>query len=135
MVRKVDNSSSNSFQDEKYLLKFHTGSGVVSGGGRDDAKKIHSPVIKLVPPLFFYQMPFHTSTLSLRFTTMLVRPVATNKRAFYLMNTTQVREREKCEQNLKENQLVRLEPSCTSLLRVQPMKGKPGWITSMLQGS
>jgi len=57
-------------QDEKYLLKFHTGSGVVSGGGRDDAKKIHSPVIK--------------------FTTMLVRPVATNKRAFYLMNTTQV---------------------------------------------
>ena len=25
-----------------------------------------------------------------RFTTMLVRPVATNKRAFYLMNTTQV---------------------------------------------
>jgi len=57
-------------QDEKYLLKFHTGSGVVSGAGRDDAKKIHSPVIK--------------------FTTMLVRPVATNKRAFYLMNTTQV---------------------------------------------
>jgi len=56
-------------QDEKYLLKFHTGSGVV-GAGRDDAKKIHSPVIK--------------------FTTMLVRPVATNKRAFYLMNTTQV---------------------------------------------
>ena len=52
MVRKVDNSSSNSFQDEKYLLKFHTGSGVVSGGGRDDAKKIHSPVIKLVPLLF-----------------------------------------------------------------------------------
>ena len=33
-------------------------------------KKIHSPVIK--------------------FNTMLVRPVATNKRAFYLMNTTQV---------------------------------------------
>ena len=36
MVRKVDNSSNNSFQDEKYLLKFHTGSGVVSGGGRDE---------------------------------------------------------------------------------------------------
>ena len=31
--------------------------------------------------------------LSFRFTTMLVRPVATNKRAFYLMNTTQVRKR------------------------------------------
>ena len=48
---------------------------------------------------FFYQMLFHASTLSLRFTTMLVRPVATNKRAFYLMHTTQVREREKCEEN------------------------------------
>ena len=33
-------------------------------------KKILSPVIK--------------------FSTMLVRPVATNKRAFYLMNTTQI---------------------------------------------
>ena len=42
-------TSNNAFQDEKYLLKFHTGSGVVSGGGRDDAKKIHSPVIKSVP--------------------------------------------------------------------------------------
>ena len=37
---------------------------------RDDVKKILSPVIK--------------------FSTMLVRPVATNKRAFYLMNTTQM---------------------------------------------
>jgi len=58
-------------QDEKYLLKFHTGSNsIVPGGTRDEVKKIHSPVIK--------------------FNTMLVRPVATNKRAFYLMNTTQV---------------------------------------------
>ena len=45
--------SNASFQDEKYLLKFHTGSGVVTGGGRDDAKKIHSPVIKSVPPTGF----------------------------------------------------------------------------------
>eukprot|EP00092_Neocalanus_flemingeri_P029208 GFUD01031705.1.p1 GENE.GFUD01031705.1~~GFUD01031705.1.p1 ORF type:complete len:1324 (-),score=443.62 GFUD01031705.1:1464-5210(-) len=58
-------------QDEKYLLKFHTGANsIVPGGTRDEVKKIHSPVIK--------------------FNTMLVRPVATNKRAFYLMNTTQV---------------------------------------------
>ena len=58
-------------QDERYLLKFHTGAGAsIQAGGREEAKKIHSPVIK--------------------FTTMLVRPVATNKRAFYLMNTTQV---------------------------------------------
>ena len=79
-------------QDEKYLLKFHTGSNsIVPGGTRDEVeialrwpetenilnvknilqvKKILSPVIK--------------------FSTMLVRPVATNKRAFYLMNTTQI---------------------------------------------
>ena len=59
-------------QDEKYLLKFHTGSGGIVPGvnNRDDVKKILSPVIK--------------------FSTMLVRPVATNKRAFYLMNTTQM---------------------------------------------
>jgi len=58
-------------QDEKYLLKFHTGANsIVPGGTRDEVKKIHSPVIK--------------------FNTMLVRPVATNKKAFYLMNTTQV---------------------------------------------
>merc|ERR1719376_251841 len=56
---------------QKYLLKFHTGANsIVPGGSRDEVKKIHSPVIK--------------------FNTMLVRPVATNKRAFYLMNTTQV---------------------------------------------
>jgi len=58
-------------QDDKYLLKFHTGAtGIVPGASRDEVKKIHSPVIK--------------------FSTMLVRPVATNKRAFYLMNTTQL---------------------------------------------
>ena len=56
----MKNVQNNVFQDEKYLLKFHTGSGVVTGGGRDDAKKIHSPVIKSVPlpPTFStsYQM-------------------------------------------------------------------------------
>ena len=57
-------------QDDKYLLKSLTGSGGIVPGGRDDVKKIMSPVIK--------------------FSTMIVRPVATNKRAFYLMNTTQV---------------------------------------------
>ena len=56
-------------QDEKYLLKFHTVSGGLPGN-RDDMKKILSPVIK--------------------FSTMIVRPVATNKKAFYLMNTTQM---------------------------------------------
>ena len=45
-------------QDEKYLLKFHTGSGVVTGGGRDDAKKIHSPVIKSVPTPFPHKYLF-----------------------------------------------------------------------------
>lgn len=57
-------------QDDKFLLKFHTGamSGLTGGGGREDAKKFLSPVIK--------------------FSSLLVRPVATNKRAFYLMNTT-----------------------------------------------
>jgi len=56
-------------QEEKYLLKFHTVSGGIPGN-RDDVKKILSPVIK--------------------FSTMIVRPVATNKKAFYLMNTTQM---------------------------------------------
>ena len=37
-------------QDEKYLLKFHTGSGV-AGTSRDDVKKILSPVIKFTTML------------------------------------------------------------------------------------
>ena len=52
----------NLLQDEKYLLKFHTGSGVVTGGGRDDAKKIHSPVIKFVETIFAFSpmhLPYH----------------------------------------------------------------------------
>ena len=52
----------NLLQDEKYLLKFHTGSGVVTGGGRDDAKKIHSPVIKFVETIFAFspmRLPYH----------------------------------------------------------------------------
>ena len=53
-------------QDDRYLLKFHTGASSMVPGGTP-VKMIHSPIIK--------------------FSTMLVRPVATNKRAFYLMNT------------------------------------------------
>ncbi|CAB4064754.1 ARHGEF12 [Lepeophtheirus salmonis] len=53
-------------QDDKYLLKFHT-SGAASSTG--DKKFFHSPIIE--------------------FSTMLVRPVATDKRAFYLLNITQ----------------------------------------------
>ena len=67
MVKGVSKHPTILFQDEKYLLKFHTGSGVVSGGGRDDAKKIHSPVIKSVPLAFcaLYQMLLlHTNVIT-----------------------------------------------------------------------
>ena len=52
-------------QGEKYLLKFHNNQ---SQGG-ESRRAFHSPIIK--------------------FSTMLVRPVATDKRAFYLLNTTE----------------------------------------------
>merc|ERR1719192_1645167 len=55
-------------QDDKYLLKFHTTTFGTTGAPQGQ-KFCHSPVIK--------------------FSTMLVRPVATDKRAFYLLNTTQ----------------------------------------------
>merc|ERR1712223_1869945 len=53
-------------QDEKYILKFHTSTAAPGG---TSGKFNHSPIIK--------------------FSTLLVRPVATDKRAFYLLNTTQ----------------------------------------------
>lgn len=56
-------------QDDKYLLKFHTSTFGTTAVGTQGHKFCHSPVIK--------------------FATMLVRPVATDKRAFYLLNTTQ----------------------------------------------
>ncbi|XP_071449532.1 rho guanine nucleotide exchange factor 11 isoform X2 [Hetaerina americana] len=64
-------------QDDKFVLRFHSvGSGAVGGAGgggsgsssRDDSKLTHSPIIKLA--------------------TVLVRPVATDKRAFFLVNTS-----------------------------------------------
>ena len=74
-------------QDEKYLLKFHTGSNsIVPGGTRDEvgiARKIF-PTIKNIAQVKKILSPV------IKFSTMLVRPVATNKRAFYLMNTTQI---------------------------------------------
>jgi len=58
-------------QGDKYQLKFHAaGAGNAAGEkAKDDRKLFHSPIIK--------------------FSTMLVRPVATDKRAFYLLNTTE----------------------------------------------
>merc|ERR1719232_2031220 len=59
-------------QDDKYLLKFHTstiGTGGVGPNPDKSGKLCHSPIIK--------------------FSSMLVRPVATDRRAFYLLNTTQ----------------------------------------------
>merc|ERR1719225_352554 len=56
-------------QDDKYLLKFHTSTFGTTAVGTQGHKFCHSPVIK--------------------FSAMLVRPVATDKRAFYLLNTTQ----------------------------------------------
>jgi len=56
-------------QDDKYLLKFHTSTVGNAAVGSQGHKFCHSPVIK--------------------FSAMLVRPVATDKRAFYLLNTTQ----------------------------------------------
>ena len=77
-------------QDEKYLLKFHTGSNsIVPGGTKDEVERerllsddqelifLSSQVKKILSPV-------------IKFSTMLVRPVATNKRAFFLMNTTQI---------------------------------------------
>ena len=57
-------------QGDKFLLKFHSSSGGQAGPGREDSRRLlHSPVIK--------------------YSTMLVRPVATDKRSFYLLNTTE----------------------------------------------
>jgi len=56
-------------QGEKYLLKFHSSSAGQAPGKEDSRRLFHSPIIK--------------------FSTMLVRPVATDKRAFYLLNTTE----------------------------------------------
>jgi hypothetical protein len=56
-------------QDDKYVLKFHTSTAGPGIGAASSGKFNHSPVIK--------------------FSTLLVRPVATDKRAFYLLNTTQ----------------------------------------------
>ena len=56
-------------QDDKYLLKFHTSTAGPGIGAAASGKFNHSPVIK--------------------FSTLLVRPVATDERAFYLLNTTQ----------------------------------------------
>ncbi|XP_046401357.1 rho guanine nucleotide exchange factor 11 isoform X3 [Ischnura elegans] len=64
-------------QDDKFVLRFHSvssgtvggaGGGGITSGGRDDSKLTHSPIIKLA--------------------TVLVRPVATDKRAFFLVNTS-----------------------------------------------
>jgi len=58
-------------QGDKYQLKFHAaGAGNAAGekAPTSDKRLFHSPIIK--------------------FNTMLVRPVATDKRAFYLLNTT-----------------------------------------------
>jgi len=58
-------------EGEKFLLKFHMSTaGMMQSRGDDNRKLYHSPIIK--------------------FSSMLVRPVATDKRAFYLLNTTQV---------------------------------------------
>ena len=56
---------------DKFLLKFHMSEAGNVQGRQDSRKLFHSPIIK--------------------FSTMLVRPVATDKCAFYLLNTTQVR--------------------------------------------
>jgi len=56
-------------QGDKYLLKFHSSSAGQAPGKEDSRRLFHSPIIK--------------------FSTMLVRPVATDKRAFYLLNTTE----------------------------------------------
>eukprot|EP00090_Calanus_glacialis_P005930 TRINITY_DN14639_c0_g1_i1.p1 TRINITY_DN14639_c0_g1~~TRINITY_DN14639_c0_g1_i1.p1 ORF type:complete len:1421 (-),score=247.02 TRINITY_DN14639_c0_g1_i1:1497-5759(-) len=56
-------------QGEKYLLKFHSSSAGQAPGKEDSRRLFHSPIIK--------------------FSTMLVRPVANDKRAFYLLNTTE----------------------------------------------
>jgi len=56
-------------QGDKYLLKFHSSSSGQAPGKEDSRRLFHSPIIK--------------------FSTMLVRPVATDKRAFYLLNTTE----------------------------------------------
>ena len=58
-------------QGDKYQLKFHAaGAGNAAGEkAPTDRRLFHSPIIK--------------------FSTMLVRPVATDKRAFYLLNTTE----------------------------------------------
>lgn len=52
-------------QGDKYLLKFHNNQ---SQTGPESRRAFHSPIIK--------------------YATLLVRPVATDKRAFYLLNTT-----------------------------------------------
>merc|ERR1719483_638101 len=54
-------------QGDKYFLKFHS-SASSKEDSRDVKRQFHSPIIK--------------------FSTMLVRPVATDKRAFYVINTT-----------------------------------------------
>merc|ERR1712203_495258 len=57
-------------QGDKFLLKFHSSSSSQAASGKEDSRRLfHSPIIK--------------------YSTMLVRPVATDKRAFYLLNTTQ----------------------------------------------
>merc|ERR1719150_32671 len=58
-------------QGEKFLLKFHSSSSSSqAASGKEDSRRLfHSPIIK--------------------YSTMLVRPVATDKRAFYLLNTTE----------------------------------------------
>merc|ERR1719244_1651452 len=55
-------------QGDKYLLKFHSSTAGQAAGKEESRRLFHSPIIK--------------------FSTMLVRPVATDKRAFYLLNTT-----------------------------------------------
>merc|ERR1711936_131921 len=57
-------------QGDKFLLKFHSSSTSQAASGKEDSRRLfHSPIIK--------------------YSTMLVRPVATDKRAFYLLNTTE----------------------------------------------
>merc|ERR1711970_1508991 len=56
-------------QGDKYLLKFHSSTAGQAAGKEESRRLFHSPIIK--------------------FSTMLVRPVATDKRAFYLLNTTE----------------------------------------------
>ena len=88
-MKTEDTSSLVLNQGDKYQLKFHAaGAGNAAGekAPTSDRRLFHSPIIKFSTMLVRFDHKHFLSTKTFNYS---FRPVATDKRAFYLLNTTE----------------------------------------------